>query len=664
MCHESEGKIILSILLKIDSSSISAKELFLSESFERYLQDTTNNILRKRRKPKIQLKIVTESKYKTAFTTGSYIQINYNYYMVQSLKSKKMQFRYLRGFNGHEVGHILFDDFVHLKMVKKKWMCGIVYPLTNYFGLLNDEDKKAYNEIKEYMKDADLRRKMLKLYLELDNILSDAFVNYQILEKVPFYSDDLKFVLALNRKNLVDRSSLKNSSESLFLFLQYLLWYSVYDYLPENDSIEIKIIKSLRPIINEIKKEIYAETRTFYYQILLCRVWEIIKPYLIKETSSNDQNSMEDMEKNNFSIRPISNFSPQYDSNDVSVPKMEVIHASDEIDLQTDYSSNIPSLTDDFKSEDVPGFRGKDYQTVLYLFAKQKEYEEKEKEHCYELSMFNKEIRKEYGDGNLNVVINRSVNPDSQTFLKESEEKEITLIANQIIDELVNIDIKRIHTEKASGYYTGKRINFPAVMRNDLKLFERNNAESKKMSLAMMLVLDESGSTKGIRNYYQKFSALIFHKVAGILKIPLGIVGHKANIGTVDVLLNVYSDFVFDEKDCLRILSMKAGNNNRDGYALTFACERLLQRNEKNKLCIYLTDGKPNAHGYGGSFAKRELQALCKKYKKEGIILVIAAIGDDKEYIKEIYKDDFLDIKNIKNIPQSLCDILKKFYQM
>lgn len=142
-----------------------------------------------------------------------------------------------------------------------------------------------------------------------------------------------------------------------------------------------------------------------------------------------------------------------------------------------------------------------------------------------------------------------------------------------------------------------------------------------------------------------------FLQVAEILKFPVGIIGHKAetvyfNDSTsrkeyADVILNVYADFSEDNKDKYRLTSMTPYGCNRDGYAIKFACERLLKRNEENKVCIILTDGKPNAKGYSGIQAKEDCQMLYQKYKAKGIMVVVAAIGNDKQEIKEIYGDSF-----------------------
>ena len=85
-------------------------------------------------------------------------------------------------------------------------------------------------------------------------------------------------------------------------------------------------------------------------------------------------------------------------------------------------------------------------------------------------------------------------------------------------------------------------------------------------------------------------------------------------------------------------------NGNRDGAALRFVAEHLCTRPELQKLLILISDGQPADYGYSGTEAEADLRGIKKEYEKRDVILFAAAIGDDKENIRRIYKDGFLDI--------------------
>ena len=253
--------------------------------------------------------------------------------------------------------------------------------------------------------------------------------------------------------------------------------------------------------------------------------------------------------------------------------------------------------------------------------------------HKKELEEFKEKIEFE-NHKNLTTAILRQVDVfrDDINEYEENYKKTVDRISNRISDDLKEKLSKR-RSNAMAGFYSGKRINYPAVIRKEMKVFERNNCENSQVSAALMLLCDESGSTFGERNYYIRLSSMIFLSVAEKLKIPVGIIGHKAetlyrnenvrlivnaltesekgNAEYADVVMNVYADFEQDDKDKYRIISsMKPSGCNRDGYAITYACERLLQRKEETKICIVLTDGKPNATNYSGIVAKKDCKIV------------------------------------------------------
>ena len=106
---------------------------------------------------------------------------------------------------------------------------------------------------------------------------------------------------------------------------------------------------------------------------------------------------------------------------------------------------------------------------------------------------------------------------------------------------------------------------------------------------------------------------------------------------------------------------MSARGCNRDGAALRFVAERLVIRNEETKILILISDGQPNGDGYHGTAAAADLRAIKQEYRKKGVILFAAAIGDDKEKIKEIYQDGFLDITDLNKLPKLLPTLISRY---
>lgn len=107
-------------------------------------------------------------------------------------------------------------------------------------------------------------------------------------------------------------------------------------------------------------------------------------------------------------------------------------------------------------------------------------------------------------------------------------------------------------------------------------------------------------------------------------------------------------------------MDMSARGGNRDGAALRFTAERLVKRPEKRKLLIIISDGQPADDGYYGTEAEADLRGIKKEYARRGITLFAAAIGSDKECIKRIYKDGFLDITNLGDLPKNTALLVKQ----
>ena len=65
-------------------------------------------------------------------------------------------------------------------------------------------------------------------------------------------------------------------------------------------------------------------------------------------------------------------------------------------------------------------------------------------------------------------------------------------------------------------------------------------------------------------------------------------------------------------------------------------------------------------YGYSGTEAEADLRGIKKEYEKRDVILFAAAIGDDKENIRRIYKDGFLDITKLEELPKNMAQLVKQ----
>ena len=59
--------------------------------------------------------------------------------------------------------------------------------------------------------------------------------------------------------------------------------------------------------------------------------------------------------------------------------------------------------------------------------------------------------------------------------------------------------------------------------------------------------------------------------------------------------------------------------------------------------------------------AEADLRGIKNEYRKRGIVIFAAAIGDDKENIRRIYQDGFLDITKLEDLPKNMTQLVKQY---
>lgn len=207
----------------------------------------------------------------------------------------------------------------------------------------------------------------------------------------------------------------------------------------------------------------------------------------------------------------------------------------------------------------------------------------------------------------------------------------------------------------------GNKVNPAAAASSNGRVFKRNILPESK-DIAISLLIDESGSMSGTRIEKALEMAILVEYFCRELNIPLSVVGHSDSGG--EVRLNNYIRFEdVNPKRKYNLTQMRAGGCNRDGFALKYCIKNLLERDEENKLMIIISDGRPNSRNYSGASAENDLKAIKKELERKGGRLIAAAIGDDRDTIKRIYGNSFLDVTDINNLPLKMASIISKYVQ-
>lgn len=239
-----------------------------------------------------------------------------------------------------------------------------------------------------------------------------------------------------------------------------------------------------------------------------------------------------------------------------------------------------------------------------------------------------------------------------------------------MIQALVKEMQKLLENEEASAYgkgkYSGTRFDASKVVYGDYKTFDKKNPPNEKPSLAVALRVDESGSMlRDDRIKAAQLAALAVNEFAKQLNIPLMIYGDTADL-SVREKTSFYSYKEFSDSFHYvneKLMTLKPRQNNRDGAVLRVLAEKLLQQSAQTKLLINISDGQPKAlPDYTGAKAAKDIQDVLRDYERQNIVFLAAAIGQDKEIIKDIYGESrFIDISNLQEFPRQLITLISRY---
>lgn len=210
----------------------------------------------------------------------------------------------------------------------------------------------------------------------------------------------------------------------------------------------------------------------------------------------------------------------------------------------------------------------------------------------------------------------------------------------------------------------GRGIDVRDAYRPDQQFFINKKQPDEPPELAVCLLIDLSGSmTTGGRIRAAKRAATMLYDFCLGLHIPCMVCGHNtatehgALHGARFTVATMFDSV--DGNDKYRIMEMECDAGNRDGMAIEIAAGLLSKRQEEHKLLIVLSDGQPADYDYGGQKAVEDIQSIVSKYRRRGVETVGTAIGVDRDRIRHIYGDGYLDIEDLSKLPTTLTKLLK-----
>ena len=646
-----------------------------------------------------------------AFTDNLTITLNPGHPAITQFPTRGERYQMVCGLFAHELGHCLYTDFLAQQTYRNNLANGRWYPSPP--ELYRIRDVKTERELWEYAQKEPENLVLLgRVALGIGNVLEDAVVENKVLEEFPgTLGQALGFVRAWQWREMPTVTQLKElealGTPMFYSLLQLFLSYGKYGELKYGEEplseAHIQTMFELLPLLDQDLQLSDSRMRwNTVNQILIC-CWEQVRDYLealkgLWKDSGKQGTVFAQLEAElsalvGGSVRAEGDTSPAAAAEETpSLPQPGKREATRALAAGTSIAQpasgkqeSVPEktgprpLAETNQVSEPLGSGGKVREDYVPELSKTMEREMEqllenmaEITVCRELEQdrlgeLNREAKRiSYGDihKGVSVKIHRiAAVPPEMVEQYNAIAGPFLAISKQLQKSLLRQLQDRRRGGKQTGLLMGRRLDAHALYRRDGKVFCRNKLPQQRPEMAVALLLDESGSMSGSRAAYARASAIILYDFCQALDIPILVYGHSTK--GESVALYAYSEFdAIDQNDRYRLVDISARGSNRDGAALRFVAERLCKRPEELKLLILVSDGQPAHTGYFGAAAEEDLRGIHQEYRRKGIHLVAAAIGEDKEAIERIYGDAFLDITDLHQLPAKLTQAVKNFLRV
>lgn len=663
--------------------TLTDQQLFSSRQYAAYLTDIVEGITGRYKRTSRVITVWDEAEHAAiAFTDNRIIHLNSGNYLTRSFPTRPLKADSLLGIIGHECGHILYSNFTMLETYHQSLTGGRFYPKEP--EELSFVQEKSLQEIKEAMEDKDTAcmTAVTSICQSLVNIMEDVYIESRVCDAFP---GTLKNGILLNNLRFAEtmdtvQEEIEAQHHEVFIIMNLLIQYAKtgdINNLGEYNGPYLDAVYECIPFIDEAVYDDDARIRFDAANKILLLLWPFMESYLekVREDIKNGTNHAEEELTNQVSCgssMPVGSGAPipgikgkpaERDKDALQQLQKALNYESGRIErektdkLSEDGDGGI-SRDNDFAGSGYVSQATDDMTRILTQLAEENIYEEYEVQLSAELEAEAGRIR--YGNAHkgIHVHVNRMSYVDASYIESYCKVAPPLLLISKRLQKQISQVLKDFKEGgKIGNLPMGKRINVRNAVRNDGKLFYKQNLPNERTDIAIAILNDESGSMcSSDRITYARSASIILHDFCMGLDIPIAIYGHTEDH---DVELYAYAEFdSIDRKDHYRLMDMSARSGNRDGAALRYVAERLLTRKEAIKLLLIISDGQPAGHGYYGTEAEADLRGIKQEYARKGIQLFAAAIGSDKPNIQDIYGDNFLDITDLNKLPMNLGKLI------
>ena len=200
-------------------------------------------------------------------------------------------------------------------------------------------------------------------------------------------------------------------------------------------------------------------------------------------------------------------------------------------------------------------------------------------------------------------------------------------------------------------------------MQPDTRITMRNVINRRDLSVLILLDLSEStneivrGTEKTVLELTKEACALVATAIHGIGD-PFAIHGFASD-GRHDVQYYRFKDFdqPLDADVKSRLAGMKGGLSTRMGAAMRHAGWHLMQRGDKHKLLLIVTDGEPaDIDERDPQYLRADAKKAAEELKRNGILSYCLTLDPEADrYVSRIFgANNFTIIDNVQRLPEKL----------
>ena len=654
MKRHTKNEISTRRLLADARAHVSDEQFFCSPAFTAYLEHMAaihTSRYSYRYHLTVQMDWLPIPKTHLAYTNNQHIYINAGHPIVSRYTKRNERYLYVLGLFVHELGHVLYTDFPAWALFVQSVLKGQWRP--DLSSCSSERVQQSVAEIQAFLDKGPPYRQVIAAVLKhLLNILEDAYIELCLLKKFPgVFGSALMYMRNDDLTQSHTLTEQQNAGLSPWtIAVNLLLYYARFGKLPlGNEPASHPCVQALSPCLETVQNSIVGtfSDRIQAVVMLLVYLWPLANPEKDWARFFSDCQS-----KQTPSVRTSGLFT--------EAPIGDTRPAEQGILILEDLCRDR-KMTGTGRIQYDDAYLPHKNNAALNDILDQVAIEQLEKQRAAALNTSVQKMDLGALHNHVDITIHRAsvITQDMREKYKKIAAPLLPL-SNRLQQELSRELHKRKYPQTMPGYALGKRIDTKRLYRPDQKIFTKNVPAKKGFDMAVAVLLDESGSMGSKDRYkYAQAAAIILQDFCYRLHIPMMVYGHSTSGDLVDLYSYVEYD-VFADLDRYRLADIQARRSNRDGAALRYVSRRLLERPERNKILILVSDGIPAPTNYWGEAAEEDLRAFRSEFVSCGGLLIAAAIGDDKDAIHRIYGQSFMDITDLSSFPLRLTQYLKR----